>query len=299
MRHRKLLALLCLLLCAGILYGVVRHVGTDGGPATWELTQHPDATGIQGMFYSLVNKADGTLILIDGGNPGNADTVREVIKANGGAVDAWFLTHYHVDHIGAFNALWAEYRNRIGTVYVNPLDWETFIQVAHDWDSPESFSTFLEQTADADNIVTLHTGDALGIDGVNVKVYSAFDEHVRELSSDWPNDCSLVMKFSFTEDSVLFMGDLSRAGVPLGQYLLDTYGADELHADYVQAGHHGNWGQPIAFYEAIHPKLIFSDGPEWLMTGEDYDAKDLQAWCHENGIETRDYRQAPNRFKLK
>ena len=45
--------------------------------------------------------------------------------------------------------------------------------------------------------------------------------------------------------------------------------------------------------EALNPSVIFLDGPEWLMTGEDYDAKDLLAWCAENGITTYDYRQAP------
>ena len=43
----------------------------------------------------------------------------------------------------------------------------------------------------------------------------------------------------------------------------------------------------------LMPKEMFFDGPEWLMTGEDYDAKDLLAWCEENGIITHDFRQAP------
>lgn len=267
--------------------------------APWVLTQYPDASGNQGMCYSLVNQKDHTLILVDGGWPQNAGTVKQIIDSNGGRVKAWFLTHYHVDHLGAFNALWPEYRDRIETVYVNPLDWETFEPIAHEWDSAEYFAEFLELTKDAENVVTLYRDDVLSVDGIDVRVYNAFDDHVRELSVDWPNDGSLVMKFTFSEDTILFMGDLSRGGVPLGQYLLDTYGAEALHAKYVQAGHHGNWGQPIAFYEAIQPEVLFSDGPEWLMTGEDYDAKDLQAWCHENGIATYDYRQAPSSFVLK
>jgi hypothetical protein len=128
-------------------------------------------------------------------------------------------------------------------------------------------------------------------------VFSAFDEHVRELSSDWPNDSSLIMKFQFSQDSLLILGDLARGGIPLGKYLIETYGS-RLHADYVQAGHHGNWGQPISFYEAIQPKVLFQDAPEWLMTGEDYDAKDLKAWCDAQGIETHDFRDAPSSFIL-
>ena len=290
---------MCKRLLFVLLLLVLAIPGAAADGTSWELTQYPDASGNQGLFYSIYNQDDDTLILVDGGWEQNADTVRQVIDSHGGRVNSWFLTHYHGDHIGAFNALWETFRDQIGTVYVNPLDWETFESVANYWDTPEDFARFLELTSGADNVVTLHRDDTLNIHGIGVTVYNAFDEHVRELSTDWPNDSSLVFKLSFAEDTVLFMGDLARGGVPLGQYLLDTYGAEALHAKYVQAGHHGNWSQPIAFYEAIHPEVLFSDGPEWLMTGADYDASELQAWCHENGIETYDYRQAPSSFMLK
>lgn len=295
MKEKAIISIAVALLLAAALF----VAATRGAEPAWMLTQYSDDSGNQGLCYALVNRNNGDLIMIDGGTDANAEKVRGIIRAHGGKVRAWFLTHYHVDHIGAFNAVWPEYRDSIERVYVNPLDWETFEPIHHDWDTPEAFALFLEQTEGAENVTTLYTGDTLNVDGVDVRVFSAFDEHVRELSTDWPNDSSLVMKFSFAEDSLLILGDLSRGGVPLGQYLLDTFGAEALHAKYVQAGHHGNWGQPIAFYEAIRPEVLFSDGPEWLMTGADYDARDLQAWCHENGIETYDFRQAPSSFRLK
>ena len=250
------------------------------------------------MFYSIVNKGKKSLLLVDGGSGLNAERVRRVIDENGGAVEAWFLTHYHEDHIGAFNELWEQYKDQIGMVYVTPFDWDTFVEVQHDWDTPEAFSRFLEQTKDSANIKELFRGTELSIQNIRIKNFNAFDDIVRQYSTDWPNDCSLVLKFSFQKDSVLFLGDLSRAGIKLGEYLLNTYGAEELHADYVQGGHHGNWRMPISFYEAIHPKEFFFDGPEWLMTGEQYDAKDTEAWCKEKGIGTHDYRNAPVSFVL-
>ena len=263
----------------------------------WKLTQYPDASGNNAMCYSLVNRADGTLILVDGGWHANGDTVRGIIDENGGRVKAWFLTHYHGDHIGAFNEIYGEYRDRIETIYVNPLDWETFEPVAKYWDTPEEFASFLEQTANADNVVTLHRGDTFEIDGVNVRVFSSFDENVRQITGDWPNNSSLVFKLSFGENSVLYMGDVWTN--EMSQYLLDSYGAETLHADYIQTGHHGNGSVPNEFYGALHPRALFLDGPEWLMTGENYKAKDLLAWCAENGIETHDHRTAPNSFILK
>lgn len=288
MKKKRSIWLTLLMLCA-----LVSACAGKNAAADWELTQYPDASGGQGLFYSLYNSGDGTLILVDSGNPENADTVREVIESHGAHVTAWFLTHYHLDHIGAFNELYEQYREQIDTIYVNPLDWESFEPVCRDWDTPEAFSGFLEKTKGAENIVTLYAGDELAIDGLNIRVFSSFDEHVRELSTDWPNDSSLVFKVSAQQESVLFLGDLSRKAVPLGQYILDTYGADQVRADYIQAGHHGNWGQPISFYEQLMPKVLFLDGPGWLMTGEEYDAKDLKAWCAEQGITTYDFRDAP------
>ena len=262
----------------------------------WVLTQYPDASGNNGLCYSLVNRMDGALILVDGGWRQNADTVRKIIDDNGGKVKAWFLTHYHGDHIGAFNEVYGEYRDSIETIYVNPLDWETFDSVAKYWDTPEEFASFLNQTANADNVVRLRRNDRLTIDGASVYVYSAFDDVVKKITGDWPNNSSLVFKLSLEEDSILFLGDVHTK--EMSQYLLDTYGSGALHADYIQSGHHGNASIPNEFYGALRPSVIFLDGPEWLMTGESYKAKDLLAWCAGNGIQTYDYRQAPNSFIL-
>ena len=111
------------------------------------MTQYPDQYGVQGMFYSLYHPKDKTLILVDGGNPPNAEQVKQVIDNHGGHVHAWFLTHYHGDHIGAFNELYEEYKDRIDTIYVNPLDWETFEPVYHEWDTPEAFSRKAEKAS--------------------------------------------------------------------------------------------------------------------------------------------------------
>ena len=136
---------------------------------SWTLTQYY-AGGTVGMFYTINNSADGTLILIDGGLPENAGYVRQIIDANGGKVDYWFLTHYHADHCGAFNELYPEYRDRIGTIYITPMTWEEYEPNINPWDRPEIFQAFLELTKDAENIVPLHRGDEFGIGSLSFTV---------------------------------------------------------------------------------------------------------------------------------
>lgn len=202
---KRLIALMIvLLLVVTVASGEEKHDG-------WAVTQYVDVSGGQAMCYSIVK--GNTLILIDGGWVANSEQVKSIIEANGGKVDYWFLTHYHPDHIGAFNALYEEYKDKIGTIYTTPIDWETYEPRAHEWDDVGTFATFLEITKGAKNIVSLHRGDELEIEGLKVKVFNAFDEHVQELSNDWLNDCSLIMKFSGAETSFLFLADLSRAAV--------------------------------------------------------------------------------------
>ena len=260
----------------------------------WTLTQYGDVSGNQAMCYSLVDNENGNLILIDGGWSENADTVKSIIIINGNHVEAWFLTHYHSDHVGAFNELYEEYRDKIESVYVTPLTWEDYEPVYKSYDSPEAFQRFLDITYSDDKITYLNRDDELDLGIFHIKVFNAYDQYVDQYARDIVNNCSLVLQFKTEEDSILFCGDLSSD--ELSNYLIDTYG-DELCSDIVQPGHHGNWGPPISFYESVKPEIMLFDAPEWLMSGEEYDAKDLKAWCDENNIKVYDYSTAPNVIK--
>lgn len=156
-------------------------------------------------------------------------------------------------------------------------------------------STFLEQTEGAENVKRLYRDDELDIKNLHVKVYSAFDEEIPPLG-DIPNNCSFIFKISSENKSILFLGDVWHQ--PYGMTLLDRYGAEELHADYVQSAHHGNYTQSFEFFNAVNPSVIFLDGPEWLMTGDNYTARDTLSWCAKQGITTYDYRQAPTELPL-
>lgn len=292
-RRKWLIAIGTAVVLAAIVLIIVLVVNRTGG--VWELTQYPDDSGNNAMFYSLINQQTGKMILVDGGWTENADRVSKVIDENGGHVTAWFLTHYHGDHCSAFNTVWEKYKNQIDVIYATPLVWEEFEASAKAWDTPETFSAFLEQTKDSGKVVLLNRGDQFEIAGLKVSVFNAYDDVVRKYS-DIANNCSLIFKISAAKQSVLFLGDAYNHD--LGKDILEQFGAEALQADYVQAAHHGNSTQSYEFYLAVKPSVIFLDGPEWLMTGEKYDAKDLLAWCREQGITTYDYRQAPTTLIL-
>lgn len=260
----------------------------------WQLTQHSDDSGNQAMFYTLKNLDTGTLIVIDGGWIENADYVRNTIMQLGGKVDYWFLTHFHNDHVDAFNKiLEAPQGITINQIYATPLDYEYFVTIAKDWDAPESYAKFIDLTKNVDNVSYLKRDDKFKIEHLDITVFNAYDDIVYDLQQDIPNNCSLVFKIEGQEDSIIFLGDAYNN--ELFDYMYNIYGK-EMEAEYVQAPHHGNSVLTLDKYSLLKPKEIFLDGPEWLMVGKDYQAKDLLLWCEKNDVKTHDYRQAPNVF---
>ncbi len=262
--------------------------------ATWAITEFGDDSGNQAMFYTIRNNNDGTLIIVDGGWNENEAQVRSVINLFGGRVDHWFLTHYDEDHASVFNAIYADPQEiEIGKVYCTPLDYDYYLECAADrwWDVPWVYETFLNQTEGDERIHYLNRGDSFEIDGLQFEVFNSYDQIVVDTGTrDVANYASLMFKITGEEDTFLFCGDVYNG---MGMQLLDMYG-DELDAEYVQPGHHGNHSMPAEFYEAIGPEVMFFDGPAWLTESDDYTAKSLIEWCHENGIVTYEYATAPN-----
>ena len=281
-----------LLVCSIFLFLSGCGAGKEKPEEGWELTQYADLSGNQAMCYSLFDKKTGDLILIDGGWVENADQVRDIIDSHGGTVKAWILSHYHGDHAGAFTALYEEYQDRIETVYATPLDPDVFFEAAQYWDTPETFEAFMNLTKGKENIVYLNSGDEFDVGCFHFKNFNTYDDQVKAVG-DIPNNCSLVLKVTADDVSMLFCGDVHDN--TLSSYLRDHYG-DELKADIVQPGHHGNNSVSTDFYDFLQPKIMLFDAPEWLMIGENWHAKDLKKWCDEHRIRVYDYTSAPNVF---
>ena len=267
--------------------------------SSWIMTHYADLSGKQGMFYTLYNPSKKKLIVVDGGWSENAPQVRQVIRRYGGTVHAWILTHYHDDHIEAFNKIYAEPKGiRIKDIYVSPMDYAHYLVIAKEWDDPEDFGRFLTLTQDATNVHRVKRDDSFVMAGLTCHFLNTYDNALRKTigDSDLPNNGSLMFRLYANKDSVLFCGDAHSAY--LGDYLIDRY-EGELESTYVQVGHHGNNSFPTRFYRAINPKYALFDAPLWLIADPSYSTAELMIWCQRNGIKTYDLRIPYNQFKLK
>ena len=271
------------------------HVSSD-----WILSNYADESGKQGMFYTLYNPGKQKLIVIDGGWAENEKQVRKVIQKCGGVVDAWILTHYHNDHIDAFNAIYENPQGiTIRRIYASPMNYNQYVAVAKEWDFPESYEQFLKLVENEENLVYVKRNDTFDMAGLSVSFVNTYDKKLLQIvgESDLPNNASLMFKIRGKEDSIFFCGDAHSK--VLASWLVKQYG-NLLESKYIQAGHHGNNSFPTSFYQVVDPEYMIFDAPDWLMEDEEnYTTYRFLAWSEKHDIETLDFRSAPNRIRFR
>ena len=71
------------------------------GFTLWQIPSHSNTIGNSYVFQT----AKGKVIVMDGGFPEEANTLRGFIGALGNEVEAWFISHPHNDHMGALTEI--------------------------------------------------------------------------------------------------------------------------------------------------------------------------------------------------
>lgn len=180
------------------------------------------------LLYVNVGKADAailrvgdTTVLIDTGSAESAPQLIAGLNALGvSSIDGVFITHSHGDHLGGLDALAANYS--ISVVY-SPFFSEP---------DKNGVSKIVKR---AEKLGLPHrelqAGESIPVaDGVSFDVLGPLS-----LNKEDDNDNSLVLRFSYYNQTFLFAGDMQFAEE---QELIDS-GAD-LRADVLKVANHGN-----------------------------------------------------------
>ena len=208
---------------------------------------------------SFILECGETLLMVDGGFPSETPYLYEYLKALGGHITAWFITHFHDDHMGALLTILQEHPDvAVDGVYFNfPSD--EFLHT-HIPDGCDMLEDLRRVTAER-NIptVTVQKGDVFTFDRdrIRVPVLRTPDESI---TFNPINNSSIVFRFEVDGKSILFLGDL---GIEGGSQLLDMY-PEGLHADFLQMAHHGQDGVSEACYAAIRPNYCLWPTPSWV-----------------------------------
>lgn len=179
---------------------------------------------------------DGTTALLDCGHQGEAAHVVNRLKQLGiSKLDYFIISHPHTDHAGGYRTI---LRNvEVSHVYMPPKE----LMVRGDLVTLDIIDTLEERNIPYTELVE---GDEFDIaTDVHVKVYNPTREFAA-ITSYNVNEASLLMKFTYKDSSYLFNGDIANNtvksnGYPTEEELVKRWG-DELQADVVKTGHHGN-----------------------------------------------------------
>lgn len=261
----------------------------------WTVTQYGNPDGPQMTCYGIVNEK-GEFILIDGGYDTDVPWVREIIRAYGDHVTAWIISHPHPDHAGAFNAIMKDNTEiQVDNIYTIEVNYDRYKETAQDYDHFEVYEEFLAITSEMDNVTYLKENDELEVAGLQMKVLHAWDKHTESLRINLLNNGSMMFVLTGEEDSILFCSDICKESENM---IIESH-KDDLDVDYIQLGHHGNWGMTTTFYDYTNPKAVFFDAPNWLMEESDsYDAWKLADYFTEREIEIYRFQTEANTIVL-
>ncbi len=228
------------------------------------------------------------LIVVDGGWYDNGESLLKELKARGGHVRAWLITHAHRDHAMALAYILDNHPNdiTIDGIYYSFFDREWYN--TYDY---ESVMVYDSLAAGFNNISKdkLHSdikgGDVIEVGKAKVQVLN----NAYKFKSNAGNGSCVCYMISMNGTNVVFLGDLSLAG---GQSMMSDIDLASLKCDIVQVAHHGQDGVGYAFYQQLAPKVMLWPTPAWLWysgrdSGSSYGINTVKGW--QSGLLVQEY----------
>ncbi len=266
-----LLACLLLLACAAAQenrWAQVFDTAQDAGMLSirflWMGPQVPEEDDKPGDCMILTSP-DGKVMVLDSGHPLSISYVTDALDAMGVTrIDYLVASHPHIDHIGGFTALMDRYE--IGALYTSELAYTS-----------SSYYRAYMDTAKEKGIehVILRDGDTLSFgESVSVNVYNPTEEAAllpeeQKNKTEFINNQSLALKFTFGESTVMLAGDLYVGG----EKAIAARWGEALDCDVMKANHHGaNTSSSKVWRDAVSPQITFitSDAIEDVSIAKKY-----------------------------
>lgn len=212
---------------------------------------------------SFVFESDGKVIVIDGGFEEESAILYDKLVSLGAHVDAWFFTHPHNDHFGAFCRLMEDHSDviKVDEMYFNFVDDALLCKYEpYEEQHTKTYLTWIRSLIQKNGIrqITMRKGDQYAFGSAKITVLREPDESITE---NFINNSSTVFRLDVNGKSILFLGDL---GVEGGHQLIETCDPALIRCDYVQMAHHGQNGVDFDVYKAVEAKVCLWNTPTWL-----------------------------------
>ena len=220
----------------------------------------------------ILTSPDGKVMVLDCGHPLAADYVTGALDAMGVTrIDYLVISHPHIDHLGGVPSLYARYE--IGTVYSSALVYE----------KSSYYRAYVTATADTPHVYlkegdSFMFGESVRVDVFNPVAEITYPKDYPKGATQFINNQSLALKFTYGESTAMLAGDLYAAGE---REVVSRWG-DALDCDIMKANHHGaSTSSTSVWRKAVSPKITFitCDTIEDLAIAKKY-TKDGQRMYH-------------------
>lgn len=231
-------------------------------------------TGSQ-MMGIVIQTANKKTIVVDGGTRGDSKQLRNFIKQGAnGHIDAWFFTHPHQDHLGAFCDMFDK-KITVDKIYHHFPSMEEL--VVYGYRNDDELKIWQIATAKFEGtfknqVQIVQAGDVFYVDEIKITVLRIYNPTT---TANFVNNSSVVYRIENAETSFLILGDLGEEG---GKELMENCPLELLQTDYTQMAHHGQAGVSKEFYAYIHPKRCIWPTPAWLWDNDNGDGFDTGPW---------------------
>ena len=197
---------------------------------------------------TILISPDGKVMLLDCGHPESGGQVVDALEALGiEKIDYFVASHPHIDHIGGFPEVAGHFP--IEKVYRTALEYTTatyrrFVSTISDKKIP------VEILSEGD---TFMFGDQISVEVFNPAPDIVYPQNYPDNSTQFVNNSSLALKFSYGESTAWFSGDLY---APQETVLVTKYG-DRLQSDVAKANHHGsNTSNSLNWIKNLKPSIV-------------------------------------------
>ena len=235
------------------------------------ITQFGATTSRQMMAYGIKTK-NNKIVLIDGGTKEDASQLEQYIMNNGGRVHAWFITHLHSDHAGAFEIISQNPEIKIEKIYmsINSKQWHLENDSSRVEDI-EDFFEVMESKELQQKVIEPQVNDRIKIDNLTAEILGIKNP---EITTNATNNSSMVIKIKVNHKKILFLGD---TGIESSEKLIKEQG-NKLKSDIVQMAHHGQNGATEKLYQIVEPEICMWPTPEWLWNNNLNGTEDSGPW---------------------
>ncbi|MBO5415029.1 MAG: MBL fold metallo-hydrolase [Clostridia bacterium] len=213
----------------------------------------------------VLRLSDGRFVVFDGGMPKDAVEVYDTLVSQNTrkgkpVIAAWFLTHGHVDHIGALLSFVSSYSNKVEieafvhnlpgyNIYngKNTIELDPKKESTNLLNYSKQYYNKIEAFYPEAKIIVAHAGQRFEFGDIDIDVLFTTENIYRKQMLD-TNMSSVVYSITGESGRMIILGDAVDIECPM----LNAIYEDTLKCDLVQVHHHGYNGGNAEMYASMN-----------------------------------------------